>query len=129
MIQGLPDGYNTQVGDGAQTLSGGQRQRIGLARALYGKPALIVLDEPNASLDIDGENALLAALQQLKQEHCTIILITHKTSVLSVVDKVMVLSAGRIQALGSRDEILSKLLGPPRISPVQAPAPVVAAAR
>jgi ATP-binding cassette subfamily C protein len=128
MIQALPGGYNTQVGEGAHALSGGQRQRIGLARALYGKPSLIVLDEPNASLDADGENALLSAIQQLKREHCTIVLITHKTNILAAVDKVAVMSAGRLQAFGSRDEVLSRLL-PPRISAVAAAGPAVAATR
>jgi len=98
-------------------LSGGQRQRIGLARALYGKPAYIILDEPNASLDADGEAALLSALQQLRQEGCTVVLITHKTNVLATVDKILVLSHGQIAGFGGRDEILSKLLGP-RLAPV-----------
>jgi ATP-binding cassette subfamily C protein len=117
MVQSLPAGYNTQIGEGGMALSGGQRQRIGLARALYGKPAYIILDEPNASLDADGEAALLSALQQLRQEGCTVVLITHKTNVLATVDKILVLSHGQIAGFGGRDEILSKLLGP-RLAPV-----------
>ena len=112
MVQSLPAGYNTQIGEGGMALSGGQRQRIGLARALYGKPAYIILDEPNASLDADGEAALLSAIQQLRQERRTVVLITHKTNVLATVDKILVLSHGQIAGFGSRDEILSKLLGP-----------------
>jgi ATP-binding cassette subfamily C protein len=121
MVHSLPAGYNTQIGEGGMPLSGGQRQRIGLARALYGKPAYIILDEPNASLDADGEAALLSALQQLRQAGCTVVLITHKTNVLATVDKILVLSHGQVAGLGSRDEILSKLLGP-RLAPVPAAA-------
>lgn len=121
MVQSLPAGYNTQIGEGGMALSGGQRQRIGLARALYGKPAYIILDEPNASLDADGEAALLSAIQQLRQERRTVVLITHKTNVLATVDKILVLSHGQIAGFGSRDEILAKLLGP-RLAPVPAAA-------
>ena len=117
MIQTMPAGYNTQIGDGGQVLSGGQRQRIGLARAIYDSPALIVLDEPNASLDSDGEAALLTAIQALRQQRCTLLLITHKTNILAIVDKIMILSAGQVQGYGTRDQVLSKLLGP-RVAPV-----------
>ena len=112
MIQSLPAGYNTQIGDGGQSLSGGQRQRIALARALYGMPALVILDEPNASLDSDGEAALLTALQRLKAEKRTVLLITHKTNILSITDKILVLAQGQVQAFGNRDEIFAKLLAP-----------------
>jgi ATP-binding cassette subfamily C protein len=112
MIQSMPAGYNTQIGEGGQSLSGGQRQRIGLARALYRMPSLVVLDEPNASLDSEGEAALLTALQQLKTAKRTVILITHKTNILSTMDKLLVLSDGQMQAFGNRDEIFSKLLAP-----------------
>lgn len=118
MVQSLPDGYNTQVGDGGFSLSGGQRQRIGLARALYGKPALVVLDEPNASLDSEGEAALMEAIQALKRARSTVIVISHKTSMLAGVDKLLVLSAGRVSMFGGRDEVLGKLMGAPRISAV-----------
>jgi len=120
MIQSMPGGYNTQIGEGGFALSGGQRQRIGLARALYGKPAYIILDEPNASLDADGEAALLSAIQQLRQE-CTVVLITHKTNILAIVDKILILAHGQVAGFGNRDEVLSKLLGP-RLAPVQATA-------
>jgi len=121
MVQALPGGYNTQIGEGGFALSGGQRQRVGLARALYGKPAYIILDEPNASLDADGEAALLSAIHQLRQEGCTVVLITHKTNILATVDKILVLAHGQVAGFGSRDEILSKLLGP-RLAPVPATA-------
>jgi ATP-binding cassette subfamily C protein len=121
MVQALPAGYNTQIGEGGFALSGGQRQRIGLARALYGKPAYIILDEPNASLDADGEAALLSAIQQLRQAGSTVVLITHKTNILATVDKILVLAHGQLAGFGSRDEILSKLLGP-RLAPVPAAA-------
>jgi ATP-binding cassette, subfamily C, type I secretion system permease/ATPase len=112
MVQSMPAGYNTQIGDSGQVLSGGQRQRIALARALYGKPALIVLDEPNSSLDADGEAALLSAIQQLRASGSTLVLITHKTNILAIVDKIMVLSQGQVQGFGAREEIITKLLGP-----------------
>jgi ATP-binding cassette, subfamily C, bacterial len=121
MVQAMPAGYNTQIGEGGFALSGGQRQRIGLARALYGKPAYIILDEPNASLDADGEAALLSAIQQLRQDGCTVVLITHKTNILAIVDKILVLSHGQVAGFGSRDEMLAKLLGP-RLAPVPAAA-------
>ena len=121
MIQALPAGYNTQIGEGGFALSGGQRQRVGLARALYDKPAYIILDEPNASLDADGEAALLSAIQQLRHHGSTVVLITHKTSILATADKIVVLSHGQVASFGSRDEILSKLLGP-RLAPVPAAA-------
>jgi ABC-type protease/lipase transport system fused ATPase/permease subunit len=112
MIQIMPAGYNTQIGDGGQSLSGGQRQRIALARALYGMPTVILLDEPNASLDSEGETALMNALQRLKAENRTVILITHKTNILAMMDKILVLKQGQVQGFGARDEIFSKLLAP-----------------
>jgi ABC-type protease/lipase transport system fused ATPase/permease subunit len=112
MIQSMPGGYNTEIGDAGSSLSGGQRQRIGLARALYGMPSLVVLDEPNASLDSDGEAALLRALQQLKAAKRTVILITHKTNILATVDKILVLANGQMQAFDDRDTVFSKLLAP-----------------
>jgi ATP-binding cassette, subfamily C, bacterial len=120
MIQMMPEGYNTQVGEGGHALSGGQRQRIGLARALYGEPVFIVLDEPNANLDTDGEAALLSAVQTMRQRGCAQMLITHKTNILGIVDKIIVLAAGQVQSYGTRDEIMSKLLGGRRIASVPA---------
>lgn len=107
MILQLPNGYETYIGEGGVILSGGQRQRIALARAIYGNPILIVLDEPNSNLDDVGETALVAAITQLKQEGRTIFVITHKTNILSTVDKLMMLTGGQLQAFGPRNEVLT----------------------
>ncbi|QBR70820.1 type I secretion system permease/ATPase [Beijerinckiaceae bacterium] len=125
LIQQLPDGFNTQIGDGGQALSGGQRQRIGLARALYGKPSLVVLDEPNANLDAAGEDALLRAVQTLKSLQITVVIITHKISILTGADKILVMSDGTVQAYGTRDAILQRLMGP-RVVPAASHHPIVA---
>jgi|SRR5579862_1685202 len=126
MIQAMPAGYNTQIGEGGFALSGGQRQRVALARALYRRPAYIILDEPNASLDADGEAALLFAIQQLRQAGCTVVLITHKTNILAAVDKILILSYGQVAGFGSREEILAKALGR-RLAPVPATAAAASA--
>lgn len=112
LIQGLADGYNTQIGMGGHALSGGQRQRIALARAMYGNPSFIVLDEPNASLDAAGEEALLRAVQELKQSGTTMMIVTHKVNILTAVDTVLVMNAGTVQAYGPREEILGQVAGP-----------------
>lgn len=114
MVQQLSDGYDTQIGDGGVALSGGQRQRIALARALYDEPALIVLDEPNASLDSQGEAALVQALQRLKALKKTLVFITHKTNLLVLADKILVLNQGTVQLFGDRDEVLAKVFGGPK---------------
>lgn len=116
MIQRLPQGYNTQIGDAGAALSGGQRQRVGLARALYGMPALIVLDEPNASLDTAGEQALMNTIKRLKEAGRTVVMITHKTNALSHCDLILVLQDGAVQAFGPRDEVMARIVGP-RIVP------------
>jgi PrtD family type I secretion system ABC transporter len=110
----LPNGYETDIGDSGSFLSGGQRQRIGLARALYGKPRLIVLDEPNASLDTEGENSLIEAMGQAKQWGATVIIVAHQPRILKPVDKLLLLRDGRGEMFGPRDEILAKLM-PPRV--------------
>lgn len=112
MILRLPEGYETQIGDGGARLSGGQRQRIGLARALFGNPKLIVLDEPNANLDQSGESALAAAIGELKRRRATIVIVGHRPSTLHEVDKVMVLQHGRVAALGPREQVLGQLRQP-----------------
>ena len=108
MILNLPEGYDTRIGIGGSSLSGGQRQRIALARAFYKSPRIIVLDEPNASLDEAGERALHQALLNMKGK-ATIILITHKLNILGIVDKIAVLTAGRLIYFGLRDAVLHEL--------------------
>jgi ATP-binding cassette, subfamily C, bacterial len=128
LIQHLPDGYNTQIGEGGQALSGGQRQRIALARALYGEPSFIVLDEPNASLDAAGEEALLRAIQTLKAQKTTVVIISHKVNILTAVDKIVVMGDGLVQAFGPRDAILQHLIASQVPSNAQTTTPTVRAA-
>lgn len=109
MVLHQPKGYDTQIGPHGTMLSGGQRQRIGLARALYGNPRLIILDEPNSNLDEEGESSLLQALINLRQLRSTVVLVTHKPSVLSIVDSIMVMQEGQIAMIGPRQEILNNL--------------------
>jgi len=108
-ILALPQGYDTPVGRDGAVLSGGQRQRVALARALYGDPALLVLDEPNSSLDEAGDAALNAALRGLKARGATVVVMTHRTSVLGAMDKVLLLVDGAQQAFGPRDEVMAAL--------------------
>ncbi|MDB5412188.1 MAG: type secretion system permease/ATPase [Rubritepida sp.] len=122
MILGLPDGYDTEIGDGGTHLSGGQRQMIGLARALFGNPKLVVLDEPSSSLDRDGEMALGHALDELKLRAVTVILVSHRPALVQGVDKVLLLKGGAVSILGPREEVMRRLLAPPSQAPLIAPA-------
>ena len=109
MILHFPQGYDTLLGDGGAGLSGGQKQRIGLARAMYDDPSLIVLDEPNSNLDDVGEQALVAALNDLRGRGKTIVLITHRTSALGTTNKLLLLRDGVAQLFGPRDQVLAEL--------------------
>jgi len=105
----FPRGYDTQIGEAGGMLSGGQRQRLGLARAMYGNPAILVLDEPNANLDEAGERSLFDAVLSLKSNGTTVILITHRPSILKAADLLVVLQDGRILRSGPRDEVFKAL--------------------
>lgn len=109
LILQLPEGYDTLMGSSGGMLSGGQRQRIALARALYGNPVVVVLDEPNSNLDEKGEAALANALQQLKQKGTTVILVSHRQNILAKVDKLLVLNEGQLVVYGPRDQVISYL--------------------
>ena len=109
MILRFPKGYDTPIGEAGGLLSGGQRQRIGLARAIYGDPALVVLDEPNANLDDVGEAALVRAVQTLKARGSTVVLVTHRPGILAVADRLVILKNGSVQADGPRDAVLAAL--------------------
>jgi len=109
LILRLPDAYDTVIGADSGALSGGQRQRIGLARALYNSPKVIVLDEPNSNLDEQGESALANTMQILKQEGATVFVISHRTSILRHIDKLLVMRDGEVQFFGPRDEVMEKL--------------------
>jgi ABC-type protease/lipase transport system fused ATPase/permease subunit len=110
VILRFTNGYETDIGEAGLTLSGGQRQRVGLARAMYGHPALVILDEPNSNLDEEGETALVHALERLKAQKTTLIMITHKPSLLSNVDKILVLKQGAAPDFGNRDEVFARAL-------------------
>ena len=120
LILRLPKGYETEVGDGGHTLSAGQRQRVGLARTVLGNPAFIVLDEPNASLDAEGEDALLKAIDAMKTNGATVVIISHKPAIFRAADKMLVLREGRIELFGPRDQVMSRLMKPTEVRAVEA---------
>jgi PrtD family type I secretion system ABC transporter len=114
MILRLPNGYETEIGDGGLYLSGGQRQLIGLARAMFGRPKLVVLDEPNSNLDGDSEAALTQALERLKAQDTTVVLVSHRPTLVQGVDKVLLLKDGAMEMFGPRAEVLKRLMTPAR---------------
>ncbi|MBD5552825.1 MAG: type I secretion system permease/ATPase [Desulfovibrio sp.] len=109
MILTLPRGYDTQIGDLGNALSGGQKQRIGLARALYGDPRIVVLDEPNANLDEEGDACLHQAILNLRKLKTTVLIVTHKAQILNIVDNIMVMQDGQIAMCGKREDVLNEL--------------------
>jgi ATP-binding cassette subfamily C exporter for protease/lipase len=131
MILRFPMGYDTPIGEAGNLLSGGQRQRIGLARALYGDPKLIVLDEPNANLDDAGETALYNAVQDLKARGKTVFLITHRPGAVAVADRILILLDGQVQMEGPRDSVMASIKAaqqqaaapPPARAPGASPVP------
>ena len=108
LIQNLPEGYNTPLGGSGMALSAGQQQRIALARAFYGNPVLVVLDEPNAHLDAEGEAALVKAIRNLRSRGATVVVAAHRPSVLAAVDRILVLKEGRMAAFGPREQVLAQ---------------------
>jgi len=125
LILGLPDGYETQVGESGDALSSGQRQRIGLARALYGEPFLVVLDEPNSNLDRDGDDALTGAMLGVRARGGVVVVVAHRPSALAGVDNVLIMLNGRPQAVGPKESVLREA---PRGRPGE-PVPLRGAAR
>lgn len=119
MIVRLPNGYDTVIGEHGCRLSGGQRQRIALARALFGNPFLIILDEPNSNLDQEGEVALIKALERVKARGGIVVLVAHRPSALAVADQVLAMSEGRVLSYGTRDQVLQQLLRPAIVSGTQ----------
>lgn len=109
LVLRLPKGYDTQIGDSGAVLSGGQRQRVGLARAMYGSPKIMVLDEPNSNLDEEGERALLQAVLNMRERGTTVVLVTHKPNILSIVDNIMILQDGQVSVFGPRQAVFDHL--------------------
>jgi ATP-binding cassette subfamily C exporter for protease/lipase/ATP-binding cassette subfamily C protein EexD len=125
MILNLPDGYDTFIGEGGVVLSGGQKQRVALARAIYGFPALVVLDEPDSNLDDIGGHALLYTLAKLKERNSTVFIISHRNHILSVVDKILVISNGTVQMYGTRNDVLNAIIASQNQQQAQAQAQAV----
>ena len=120
LILRLPKGYETELTDGGYVLSAGQRQRIGLARALLGDPRLLVLDEPNASLDAEGEEALMRVIDTMKSRGSTIVVVSHKPNVFRAADKMLVLREGRMELFGPREAVMARFTQPSPVRPVEA---------
>ena len=119
MILRLPHGYETQVGEGGAILSGGYRQRIALARAVFGNPSLVLLDEPSSNLDSDGDRALADCMAHLKERGTTVVIISHRPATLGAVDKILILRDGAVEVFGDRSETLARLKRPARVQAVE----------
>ncbi len=126
LVLRMAKGYDTEIGEVGAVLSAGQRQRVGLARAMLGRPAFVVLDEPNASLDAEGEEALMKAIDAMKANGATVVIISHKPGVFRAAEKMLVLRDGRIELFGPREQVMARLMKPAQ--PLQAPAPAAVAA-
>jgi ATP-binding cassette subfamily C exporter for protease/lipase len=119
LVLRMPKGYDTDVGEGGVVLSAGQRQRIGLARTMLGDPAFIVLDEPNASLDAEGEEALMRAMEAMKAKGGTVVVISHKPGIFRSADKLLVLREGRIDLFGPKDQVMARLMKPAEVRAIE----------
>ncbi|MDP3749231.1 MAG: type I secretion system permease/ATPase [Phenylobacterium sp.] len=120
LILRLPNGYDTELGEAGHVLSAGQRQRVGLARAVMGNPRLLVLDEPNAALDAEGEEALVNALDGLKAGGATIVIVSHKPSVFRSADKMLLLRDGRVELFGPREQVMARVVQPAPVQKIEA---------
>ena len=120
LVLRTPKGYDTEVGEAGVVLSVGQRQRVGLARAMLADPAFIVLDEPNASLDAEGEQALMGAIESMKANGSTVVIISHKVGVFRSADKLLAMREGRVELFGPRDAVLARLMKPAEVRAVEA---------
>lgn len=129
MVLTLPQAYDTPLIGGGITLSAGQQQRIGIARAIYGRPKVVVLDEPNANLDMAGEAALMTTLRQLQQDGCTVVVVTHRTNVLQAVQKIALIVGGKVGLYGPREEVLAAMAQPQSAVPPPRPAAAVPVGR
>lgn len=112
MILRLPQGYDTQVGEGGAILSGGFRQRVGLARAIFGGPSLVLLDEPSSNLDTEGDQALIECIAQLKRNGVTVIVVSHRAASLATVDKILIIRDGAVEVFSDRAEFMRRLNRP-----------------
>ncbi len=125
LITRLPNGYDTPLGPGGQGLSAGQAQRIALARALFGNPTVVIMDEPNAFLDAEGELTLANALAKLKERKVTILIVAHRTNILADADKLLIMRDGRLEMMGPREEVSQRLAAnraPPTVKAEPSPA-------
>ncbi len=120
MILQMPQGYETEIGVGGAVLSGGQRQRIALARAVFGRPCVLILDEPNSSLDSDGEAALMQAIEWAKYNRITVVMVSHRQPLMQLADTMMVLKNGEVASISAREEAMNKLRRAPRMAAVKA---------